>query len=194
MREFIKHKFSDIARVTTRPNHIINELRNSYGVHMSYKKAWRPKEAAQNSLMGSDEELYAMLPSFAYMLENCNPGSIVSLKTDKDDRFFCSFFCLATFIQGWPHCRPTLIVNGTFLKAKYCGILLTACCMDADEIFFPLAFVVVESENISSWEWFLTKMKNALGDREDMVMISDKHESILHEVKEVYPNVEHDYA
>ena len=28
------------------------------------------------SLMGSDEKSYAMLPSFAYMLENCNSGSI----------------------------------------------------------------------------------------------------------------------
>ena len=101
--EFVKHKFSDITRVTIRPYDIINELRNSYSVHMSHKKTWRSKQATLKSLMGSDEESYAMLPFFAYMLENCNPDSIVSLETEKDDRFFYIFFCLAAFIQGWPH-------------------------------------------------------------------------------------------
>ena len=32
-----------------------------------------------------------------------------------------------------------------------------------------------------------------IGDREDMVVISDRHENILHGVKEVYPNAEHGY-
>ena len=56
-----------------------------------------------------------MFPSFADMLENCNLSSIVTLETKKNDRFFHIFFCLATFIQGWPHYRPVLIVDGTFL-------------------------------------------------------------------------------
>ena len=119
-------------------------------MHLSYKKAWRLKEVALKSLMGSDEESCAMLPSFAYMVKNYNPDSIVSLETEKDDRFFCIFFCLAAFIQGWPHCRPVLIVYGTLLKAKYCGTLLTVCGTDADEKKFQLAFAVVESENISA--------------------------------------------
>ena len=37
-------------------------------------------------------------------------------------------------------------------------------------------------------------MKNAIGDREDMIVISDRHEGILHEVKKVYPNAEHSYC
>ena len=52
------------------------------------------------------------------------------------------------------------------------------CGIDAEEKKFPLSFAVVEFENISSCEWFLTKVKNAIGDREDMVVISDRHEGI----------------
>ena len=37
-------------------------------------------------------------------------------------------------------------------------------------------------------------MKNAIGDREDMVVISGIHKGILHEVREVYYNAEHDYC
>ena len=137
--------------------------------------------------MGSDEESYTILASFAYMLENCNLGSIVTLETKNDDWFFHIFFCLVAFIQGWPHCRPVLIVDGTFLKAKYHGTLLTVCGMDANEKVFLLAFAFVESENIASWEWFLTNVKNVIGDWEEMVVISDRHEGILHGVNVVYP-------
>ena len=42
-------------------------------------------------------------------------------------------------------------------------------------------------------KWFLTKVQNAIGDWEEIVVISDRHEGILHGVKEVYPNVEHNY-
>ena len=71
-----------------------------YNVHLSYKKAWRLKEAALKSLMGSDEEPYVMLPSFAYMLENCNPGSIVSLEMEKDDRFFHISFVWPLYLRS----------------------------------------------------------------------------------------------
>ena len=54
-------------------------------------------------------------------------------------------------------------MDGTFLKAKYHGTLLTTCGIDADEKVFPLTFAVVKFENIASWEWFLTKVKNAIG-------------------------------
>ena len=128
------------------------------------------------------------------MLENCKPNSIVTLETENDDRFYCIFFYLVTFIQDWPHCRPVLIIDGTFLNAKYRGTLLTVCGMDANEKIFPLAFAVVESKNIGPWEWFLTKVKNVIRDEEDMVVISDRHEGILHGVKEVYPNAEHNYC
>ena len=57
-----------------------------------------------------------------------------------------------------------LIADRTFLKVKHCGTLLTACGMDAEDKFFPLAFVVVESKNIGPWEWFLTKVKDAIDD------------------------------
>ena len=54
------------------------------------------------------------------------------------------------FMQGWPYYRPVLIMDGTFLKAKYRETLLTVCGIDANEKVFPLAFAVVESENITS--------------------------------------------
>ena len=61
--ELVKHNFSDIAKVATRPHDIMAELCHSYSGYLSYKKAWRSKEALLKSLIGSDEESYAMLHS-----------------------------------------------------------------------------------------------------------------------------------
>ncbi|KAI3914528.1 hypothetical protein MKX01_028530, partial [Papaver californicum] len=36
--------------------------------------------------------------------------------------------------------------------------------MDPDESIYPIAFVVVDSENNESWEWFMRKLVGVLGD------------------------------
>ena len=85
-------------------------------------------------------------------------------------------------------------MNETFLKVKYRGILLTVCAMGMDEQVFPLVFAVVDYENNSSWKWFLTMVKHVIGNREEMVVITDKYKDILQEVKEVYPKAKHVYC
>ena len=149
IRELVKPKFTVMARTNTRPRNIIDEMPKKYSVNMSYKKAWRSKEVALKSLMGSNEEPYV---SFAYMLESSNPCSLVTLKTIEDDWFFHFFMYLVAFIQGWPHCRPMLIMDGTYLKAKYRETLLNMCAKDRNQNIFPIAFAIVESENKSSYE------------------------------------------
>ena len=51
----------------------------------------------------------------------------------------CIFFHVFTgFIQVWPHFRPVIIVDGTFMKETYHGLLLSAYSMDVNEQIFPL--------------------------------------------------------
>ncbi|PON76322.1 hypothetical protein TorRG33x02_242620 [Trema orientale] len=101
-------------------------MRRDHGVHMSYKKAWRAKEKALIALNGSDEDAYRFLPRLAFLLKWSNPCSIVALSTDEHDIFRYFFVSLTAFIQGWPHCRPVIVVDGTFLKANFRETLLTA--------------------------------------------------------------------
>ncbi|PON90738.1 hypothetical protein TorRG33x02_133760 [Trema orientale] len=81
----------------------------------------------------SDEDAYRFLPHLAFMLQCSNPGSVVALSTDENDVFRYFFVSLAAFSQGWPHCRPVIVVDGSFLKATFRGMLLTACVTDANE-------------------------------------------------------------
>ena len=166
---------------------------NKYGVNMTYKKAWRSKEKALRMLNGSDEESYASLPSFSYMLKTNNPGSVIALETVQGNLFLYYFMSLAAFIQGGPDCRPVIIVDGSFLKLYYRGTLFTACEMDGNQQIFPLAFGIGDAENNDSWKFFFTKLKEAIGDRDDLAIIPDRHIGIINVVKKVYPNAHHGY-
>ena len=57
---------------------------------------------------------------------------------------------LSTSVSGWLHCRPMISIDGTSLKNKYGGTLLSASTPDANDQIFSLAFCVADSENDSS--------------------------------------------
>lgn len=101
------------------------------------------------------------------------------------------FFALGASIQGWKHCRPIIVVDGTFLKTKCGGALYAACAKDGNNQVFPIGFGIGDSENDKAWEWFFRRLKEAIGDHEDLCIISDRHKSIENAVRIVYPNAYH---
>ena len=44
---------------------------------------------------------------------------------------------------------------------------------------FPLAFVIIEGENIDSWGWLLACIRNRITQRTRICVISDKHPGIM---------------
>nr|XP_009777184.1 PREDICTED: uncharacterized protein LOC104226804 [Nicotiana sylvestris] len=73
--------------------------------------------------------------------------------------------------------RPVVVVDGTFLKSAYRGIMLTASTMDAAGTILHLAYAVVDSENDTSWKWFFEQFKQAYGERTSMCVVSDRNET-----------------
>lgn len=128
------------------------------------------------------------------MTENNISGTVTFLEKEEDSRFLYYFMSMNSFIKGWKYVRPVIVVDGTFLKSKFHGSLLTACGMDGNQQIFPLAFGIVDNENNASWQWFIEKLKSAIGDREELAFISDRHDGILNAVKSIYPNAYHGYC
>ena len=85
-------------------------------------------------------------------------------------------------------------MDGTFLSNKFKGTLLLAAVMDGDNHIFPLSFGIVDSENDASWLWFFEHLRNAIGDREDLVIISDRNSSIPKAVEKVYQSAHHGHC
>lgn len=189
----MKYRYQDLNRTPYKPRDIITEMERN-GVYLTYKKAWRSREKAMLSLVGTVDDSFAAFPSYAYMLGICNPGSVIDLVTDDQDQFVFFFMSLAAFIEGWQHCRPVIICDGAFLKTKQNETLFTACAMDANEQIFPLAFGVGPNESNATWDYFFSKLKEAIGDRDELVVVSDRHRGIISAVEKHYPYAEHGFC
>ncbi|XP_019256334.1 PREDICTED: protein FAR1-RELATED SEQUENCE 5-like [Nicotiana attenuata] len=183
-------KYCDPKTVYT-PKDIQTDMLSQHGVNLSYMQAWRAKEKALQLLRGHPADSYNKLPKYFYILEKTFPGSVVKLKKTTDECFLYAFVALCTSISGWEYCRPVVVVDGTFLKTAYRGIMLTASTMEAAGTILPLAYAVVDSENDASWKWFFEQFKQAYGERTSMCVVSDRNESILKATSIVYPGVPH---
>ncbi|XP_050217252.1 uncharacterized protein LOC126668077 [Mercurialis annua] len=188
--ESIKLKYLNVKTKYT-PIDIKNDMETIHGVKISYMMAWRSKEKAFEMLRGKPCDSYKALPTFLYMLAATNPGSVIDIELRDDDSFLYVFTALKASIEGWQHCKPIMVVDGTFLKATFGGMLLVVTAQDASGKLFPLAFSVVDSENDDSWEYFFYQIREAFGTREDICIVSDRHLSIESAVKKVYPEAAH---
>ncbi|XP_050211806.1 uncharacterized protein LOC126661964 [Mercurialis annua] len=188
--ESIKQKYLNVKSTYT-PTDIKNDLEMIDGVKVSYMKAYRSREKTFEMIRGNPSESYKFLPILLQMLGTTNPGSTIDIQVTEDHYFLYVFTALNSSIKGWQHCRPVMIVDGTFLKAAYGGTLLVATAQDAAGILFPLAFCIVDSENDKSWEYFFSQIRNAFGTRAGMCIVSDRHLSIDNAAKKIYPEADH---
>ncbi|XP_075100673.1 uncharacterized protein LOC142176577 [Nicotiana tabacum] len=155
-------------------------------------KAWRAKEIAMAMIRGSPSDSYKELPKYFYMLEQIIPGTVTKLHKSEDGCFLYAYVLLNASIKGWEHCKPIMIIDGSFLKAAYKGTILTSCTHDGTiGKILPLSYAIVDLENNKSWEWFFVQIKCTFGVREGMCIVSYRNESIFNATKAVYPEVPH---
>ncbi|XP_010534643.1 PREDICTED: uncharacterized protein LOC104810141 [Tarenaya hassleriana] len=96
------------------------------------------------------------------MLQKRNPGTIVGLELDKDDKSFkYLFFALGAAVRGWNYMRKVVAIDATFLTGQYKGTLVVATAQD---------------------------------DGPDVVVISDRHRSIIKAVSEVSKEAGHGFC
>ncbi|KAA0062913.1 MuDRA-like transposase [Cucumis melo var. makuwa] len=146
--ELIKCKFKEAGRIY-KPRDIIEDMRQNYGINMSYEKAWRARENAYERVRGSPEESYNLLRRYGKALKFKNPGFLNCI-------------------------RPVIVMGGTFLKNKYRGQLIVVICLDGNNQIYPLAFGVVDRETDDSIQWFLEKLKGAIGEVPNLGFVTDR--------------------
>ena len=87
--------------------------------------------------------------------------------------------------------RKVLVVDGTFLKSKYKGVLLVATALDGNSNLYPIAFAVVDSENDRSWDWFFRQLKVVVPDECALAFVPDRNNSLCKALENVYPLSQH---
>jgi hypothetical protein len=143
---------------------LIETLRCFNGYRVKYSKAWRTKQHAIELLWGDWKEAYNQVPRILSAMKHFNDGlrwyphagRIVD-DVDGVPKHVLQrvFWCFSQSAEAFKHCRPLVLVDGTFLTGKYWGVLMIVVGVDPDNQIVPLAFGLAEGENDDSWCWFM---------------------------------------
>ena len=114
---YLKNKYISHLR-TFKPKDIVDDVRERFGVTISYGKAWRARESTYDTLRGTPKESYTFLPSFLHVLVEHNPSSVTHLVVVCECQLKYCLFALIASKEGYQYFRPIVCVDGTHLKAK----------------------------------------------------------------------------
>ncbi|KAA0061903.1 MuDRA-like transposase [Cucumis melo var. makuwa] len=126
----------------------------------------RARENAYERVRGSPKESYNLLRRYGEALKFTNPGFLNCI-------------------------RPVIVMDGTFLKNKYRGQLIVAVCLDGNNQIYPLAFGVVDRETDDSIQWFLEKLKGAIGEVPNLGFVTDRKTCFAKGISSVFPSAFH---
>jgi hypothetical protein len=161
---------------------------------VNYGKAWRAKQHAISMLWGDWKDAYGRVPKILQAITHFNQGTKWCTHTTGKEEPHKGvmkpvmervYWCFLQCVKAFKHCRPVISVDGTFLTGKYMGVLLIATGVDGEDRLVPLAFALVESENIDSWSWFLHLVRRDVMRRlRKVCIVSDRHQGILSAVED----------
>ncbi|XP_028107079.1 uncharacterized protein LOC114306108 [Camellia sinensis] len=179
----------------TRPTDVVFDLKNEYGLDISYRVAWLGVEKARGEVYGDHATSFDQLRWYSNSVMQKNPNSYINLEFDQKTGSFVRYFIsFRACIDGFKHCRPMLFLDGTFLKGRFKGNLLAATAKDANQGLFPVAFAIVVSENSANWERLLRNLKEVVGGGRTLTFISDRHVGLLHSMPIIFPSTHHAYC
>ncbi|KAL7200980.1 hypothetical protein ACSBR1_032817 [Camellia fascicularis] len=139
-----------------RPMDMVFNLKNDYGLDISYRIACLCVKKAMGEVYGDHAMSFDQLRWYSESVMEKNPNSYFNLEFDqKSGRFIRYFILFRACIDGFNHCRPLLFLDRTFLKGRFKGNFLVATVKDSNQGLFPVAFTIIDSENLANWEWFL---------------------------------------
>ncbi|XP_013607938.1 PREDICTED: uncharacterized protein LOC106314643 [Brassica oleracea var. oleracea] len=109
------------------------------GTMSNHVRSLRGKNLAGCDIPGSPEESYKMMYNYLYMLEQVNPGTKACVKLDEGSKFKYLFVALGACIEEFAVMRKVIVVDVTWLKNGYGGVLVFAKAQDPNCHAYPLA-------------------------------------------------------
>ncbi|KAL7194783.1 hypothetical protein ACSBR1_035090 [Camellia fascicularis] len=122
------------GRPLTRPTEVILDLKQDYGLDITYWVAWVGVEKARGELFGAHSISFDQLRWYSNAATQHNPGTYINIEYDDDTHQFTQYFIsFNACIHEFTHCRPLLFLDATFLKGCYKGFLLAAIAKDGNQ-------------------------------------------------------------
>ena len=112
------------------PSDIIDDIREMYGVEISYQQAWREKERELELIRGKPADGYINMPRYIYMLETVYPNSYIRMHKFEYNEFVYLFISQRPMMRGFEFCRPIVVVDASHLSGAYRGTFVSASTLD----------------------------------------------------------------
>lgn len=124
-----------------------------------------------------------------------NPSLLTLIEISLGNFFRC-FVCPAQSRTTFLSCRRLVALKGTALLGRLVQTLLAAIGIDAAGQNVVLAWGFVESENRSSWEYFLQQLRRAIPDisSEECTLISQRDKGLVEAEKVLGPRIVPSYC
>ena len=108
------------------------KVRKKFNMEVSRHKLGRARKAALEVVHGDEVKQYSLLWRYAEEVRHSNPGSSFYLNLE-NGLFSTCYLSLAACKIGWlKGCRPIMCIEGTFIKTKYRGKLLSPVGSDGN--------------------------------------------------------------
>ena len=136
-------------------------VKNDWAVGVSAMKCYRAKKKAIEEICGTNADQYGRLWEFCGEVRDKNPGSSALLVVERAQltmqptfkrAYFCIDACKKGFLNG---VRPIIGLDGCHLIGATQGQILATIAYNGNDMMYPLAFAITESEYKDSWNWFL---------------------------------------
>ncbi|KAL8092638.1 hypothetical protein AgCh_034778 [Apium graveolens] len=164
---------------TVKEKVLMATVKSIFGYQPGRKKIRDAKKLAMDEEHGSWEGSYEDLPFLMEAFQCFNVGT-------KEVTIKRLLWAFKPCIDGFEHCIHVIHIDGTHLYGPYSGVLLSVVAVDGFSHILPLAFAIVESENVSSWGWFMDRLRRFVaGRRHGICVISDRHAGIIAAMQQI---------
>ncbi|XP_056695693.1 uncharacterized protein [Spinacia oleracea] len=169
----------------------------TFQLRVKKRLLYKVRSMAIEKIHGGWAEAYELLPRYAEMMKQTNPGSYALISWgatsgDVNPKFRACFFSFAAQVKGFLRgCRPIIGIDGAHLSGFYKGILLTAVGIDGNNEIFVLAYGIVDTESCDSWTHFMTCLRQMFEqegcNKDDWTFISDRMKGVDLAVRDTFP-------
>jgi hypothetical protein len=178
------------------------KVQRKYNMCPDRWKLGRARKDALLEIHDNEEAQFALLRDYGEELKRANPGSIFFLSTNSVKEagsdivkehlatmYWSYDACKRGFLTG---CKPLICVDGCHIKTRNKGVLLAVVVIDSNDCILPIAMGMVEAECTSSWEWFLTTLRDGLNitNTSPWTIMSDRQKGMINVVEKVFPDAD----
>nr|XP_016438170.1 PREDICTED: uncharacterized protein LOC107764142 [Nicotiana tabacum] len=153
-------------RFEVTPAFVMAEMQKLHGLDIGYHKAWRAIQHASALIRGSPEENYELLCSYLYMMTSKNPGTYTNINIDDNNRYFnLVLYYIFKFLYMF------YAYGSSIAGWNHCRPVIAV-----DATFLKSKY---------------RGLRNAIGSRENLIFLSDRHQAIANGIVKVYPESHH---